>query len=479
MAQTFISGPFPRRSDGCLNSMRILPCLFLIVIGLRAQAPPPSATRSILERSRQVLSEAFASHEYVDNTLLGGLLYQHHNRTALELIRLNQPLYPGNDFERIDPQVAEALVPLFEERLRDGPAEEKNSIALLIGSASGDRALAVLAKCAQHQPEVLAASCTATLSRMGDRAIPTLRALANGGGFAARRAALDSFGELEDRGSLQILALSLADADPEVRFIAAKSLAQLGDARGSDVLRQMLQSPDRYWARLAAAALAAVGDPTQGKIVRAWLDQEQLNSPMNAAFLLCAFRTEQARQLISDALKRKPYRERIDFIENFARPPVKLDTEALRLGLEDQDLQVRLKAAEIADRQGDPRGLDELSKAMTSRDPWVRARAIQELAIHPSRSLPVLRSFLRDPDPIVRGFAIAGIRKAGDASDIPALMPLVEDQVQSVAIEATYAVTTLSPRGAIQGLAPKLDSNHKRTAICAAAALAYLIEGEK
>jgi HEAT repeat protein len=476
--------------------------LSAISIGLaRAQHPSSYEVSTLLERSSQILIEAIHQNKFEYNCPLREALYHYHSRTAEQLVLQNQ-IYPCGA-RSIDSQMMGAVLPLLEDRLRHGDEKEKPGAASLIGRASGDHAVAVLSTCARDQREPVASQCAMALYQMGTRAIPTIRTLAEHGTPAVRKTALSALGHLQDQRSLPILLRSLADRDPEVRLSAAGALAYLGNPGGARVLRQALGSA---YPRHATLALAAIGDPVQIKVVQAWLEgsfpalsyprkvfteaDAQSDFRLLNAQMLAEFRTVAAHDLIATVLETQRYQDRVIFVGSLRRPVVQLDPESLRLGLEDKDPHIRVMAAKIADEQGDPRGLDELSRLVTSPDEWVHGPAIVYLAEkHTPEAVSILRQVaavkfsIQDDDvefedTTLQAAAISGIREGGNVSDVPLLMALVDDRSSNVACAAIDAIVTLSPGDAIQRLAPKLYG-YPATAICAATTLAYLIERDK
>jgi HEAT repeat protein len=263
-------------------------------------------------------------------------------------------------------------------------------------------------------------------------------------------------------------------AEPEVRIYMAIALAALGDRTGTEAMYARLQAAERLpRVEMVEGSDDSAYVPLQSPATAEW---------ENTMRALAQFKTVAARQLIASELEGKGYLERI----LLGMPDLfHLDSDTLRLGLNDKDPRIRVIAATIAARQDDPRGMDELSSAATARDPRVRIHAIAYLAQSRSpQALELLRTALRNPvkdsgDGIWRAIAVSAVGKAGNVSDIPLLMTLMESPDQSVVAEAVNAVVALSRGDGIRLLAPKLEGKHEATAISAAGALAYLIEGEK
>jgi HEAT repeat protein len=485
--------------------IRIHHFLFLLAISFaiaRAQQPSPDAARFLLERSEKMLSEAIRS-EPEHRGLATEALYRYHNRTAAQLVVQNQ-LYPRIATESIDPQMVEAALPFLGDMLRSGDAGTRDWAAILISRAPANRAVAVLSKFAQNAQEPAVSELVACLRRMGAPAIPALLKLAKRGSPAVRTASLNALGELQNRGALPILLSSLADRNPGVRLAAAIALAHLGNPSGAAVLRQHL-GPEVP--RAAALALAAIGDPAQTKVVQAWLqgsfftavDEQYAWSeddpysiwPLLTAQELAKYGTPAAREIIVTALVGKRYEDRLQFLADAPEPEMRLDSESLRLGLEDKNPRIRVLAAGIAYKQDDSRGLDEILRLVTESDAWVHGKAIDCLVrAHTPEALAILRHVIgvklewQDSDVSYEDAGsevsvISGIRKGGDASDVRALLSLVEDSAPDVACEAIHAVAMLSPGDAVRLLAPSLDSHRTATAICTAAALVYLVDERK
>ncbi|MFO0572761.1 MAG: HEAT repeat domain-containing protein [Polyangia bacterium] len=181
----------------------------------------------------------------------------------------------------------------------------------------------------------------AALLRMGDESqrAPVTAALKSGD-VDTRRQLIDQL----DRDPV-LLAEALGDVDLNVRRLAARKLAGLGDKRAAPVLREVVQSSPDSAEGLQAYALLRKLDP---KAEAPTASQQLLGSEDPAA-----------RAAALEAV--------------VAQGPSAGAQAALLKGTRDPDRNVRLAVAELAARQ--PTGAGVLRTLLRDQDPGVRARA--------------------------------------------------------------------------------------------------------
>lgn len=159
-------------------------------------------------------------------------------------------------------------------------------------------------------------------------------------------------------GRPELLVSALADKEFQVRFAAARKLAEQGDARAIAVLREALEKGG------AAAVLA------HGMLSR-------LGAPLPANHELLSFYAQAVGP------------DRIAAVEAAARLPVAQARLLLLQAARDASIEVRMAtaavAAELSTQNGAPAGMDVLKVLLTDPDAAVRARAQALLA---ARSAP-------------------------------------------------------------------------------------------
>jgi len=92
--------------------------------------------------------------------------------------------------------------------------------------------------------------------------------------------------------------------------------------------------------------------------------------------------------------------------------------------------------------------VDQLSALASSQDWQIRCRALMALrkASTPeqkAKAVKVMRAALKDKEYVVRAYAVRGLGRIGDASDIPFILPLLKDPSFEVRKPANEALKKL------------------------------------
>jgi len=194
------------------------------------------------------------------------------------------------------------------------------------------------------------------------------------------------------KGAADVLAGALDPARPmPTKMAAARALGQLGETSAVPRLREALKDPDAPVRVVAAAALAQLGDSEGADIVRKFEA-----SPVGDLRLLA--------------------------VEGTAPGNPTGPWTAIAAGvLQDPDPLVKLRAAQLLLQHAAEPGAarDTLAQALADSNPATRSAAAQLLDSIPARALdqdlPGLRKLLRDPVPLVRVEAAAGILRISGA----------------------------------------------------------------
>jgi cyclophilin family peptidyl-prolyl cis-trans isomerase/HEAT repeat protein len=193
-----------------------------------------------------------------------------------------------------------------------------------------------------------------------------------------------------------------ADADPEVRQMAAFGLGLLGDQSAVEPLRAAVADPLPLVAGRAAEALGLLGDtasaPAIGKLVAAHAAAAAAVAPDDGRA-----RVDPA----ADAFRLGVYA--LTRLKNY---------EALATALVDPDGQPRMQW-------------------------WPVAYAFQR--IEDKRALPLLLTLARSDSPFTKAFAVKGLGGLRDASAVPVILPLIDaaHATSGVTIEAIRAMARI------------------------------------
>ena len=223
----------------------------------------------------------------------------------------------------------------------------------------------------------------------------------------------------------------LSDSDPEVRQMAAFALGLIGDARARDPLVSALADPAPVVKASAAEALGLIGDATTAAPI-----------------------AKMASDVVASGALAEVPAEELDGARDTPAAAFRLAVYAL----------VRLKAYDalagvVLDQSGQPRVRW-----------WPVAFALQRL--EDPRALPALLALLKDPHPYTRAFAARGLGAMKDRTASAALVSLVADGSQAVAIEAVRSLARIGePAAAVPLLklvqAPKSEPHLRLEAVTA------------
>ncbi|MGB5295966.1 MAG: peptidylprolyl isomerase [Thermoanaerobaculia bacterium] len=221
---------------------------------------------------------------------------------------------------------------------------------------------------------------------------------------------------LEDRRQFDPFAVQMTRrADTELRVDLAEALGRVGDPRGLPTLQELLVDPEAVVRRAAAFGLGLLGDAGGiDPLLRAVTDPDRNTGARAVASLA---RLEADFQQVIVALQELPPEESWPrLLPSLFRYPNHETFSTAQRGL-----------------------------ALERRD--LRKQAFYSLARNPlPEAAPLLRPFLQDPDPWVRGWAARALGQVGDGRDLDLLRPLLGDETTPV-IQALRAGRSLIERG--------------------------------
>lgn len=142
---------------------------------------------------------------------------------------------------------------------------------------------------------------------------------------------------------------------------------------------------------------------------------------------------------------------------------------ALGGALDDDDDEVRFRAAVALARLGDARALPSLLESAQRGLPWVRFEALLALgALRDPVSIPVLAQALRDPDANIRNRAGLGLQGCGAAA-VPVFLGALGDPDADVRRAACYALGQVGASDATTALLERIATDADVWVRCGAA----------
>lgn len=341
---------------------------------------------------------------------------------------------------------AAAAAPEVEKLLADadvGSDAAETLLAIAPSAASKEELAKAFARDLAGDSSYLAAD---RLVKLGEPGIAALRAAAADKRPQVRRAALGALGGAPpDKATVALLEKVLAaDADEELRAIAAGALGRLGEGHGAAALVKALKSDTSTRVRGAAAyALGTHGDRGVDALVAALDDADEgVRAPALTALGAIGAPAVRAIPALL-APRHRPYdfqrAEAIGRMGAAAVPP-------LRSALKDPKLtRIAVDALVKCGPAAAPAVLD-FARLLSSPDRDLRLSAALGLMVIRDKALPALPdliSALTDPDDQVRSRAVAAIRGIGPAAReaLPDLRTLMSDDFRGEEVlEAMIAV---------------------------------------
>jgi len=220
---------------------------------------------------------------------------------------------------------------------------------------------------------------------------------------------------LEDRRQYDPFAVEMTrDANPDLRADLAGTLGRVRDPQGLTILEELLADTEAVVRRAAAFGLGLLGDARAIDPLLGAAADTDLETGCRAVASLASLNTDLQRVIVAmNALPAEETWRRL--LPSLYRFP----------------------------------GSDTLSvaqQALTLREPELRKLAFYALARDPlPEAAPLIRPFLQDPDPWVRGLAARALGQVGDRQDFDLIEPLLNDETTPV-VQALRAGSNLVAR---------------------------------
>jgi HEAT repeat protein len=199
----------------------------------------------------------------------------------------------------------------------------------------------------------------------------------------------------------------MSDESDDVRMVAARSLAAIGDPAAVTALTAALADPSRWTATTVAADLVAMGPaavPTLIEIASSAGSRRPgaHEAAVTAVRVLGEIRDPRAASVLAELLGRAEnlnVRARaaaaLGAVGGPSAPP------ALRAALRDVAWQVRAQAATSLGALGDRDSVGDLSEAIVDDAWWMRRNCAEALAVLGAPGRDALRELALSPDPYV------------------------------------------------------------------------------
>jgi len=227
----------------------------------------------------------------------------------------------------------------------------------------------------------------------------------------------------------------LLDVSPEVRQEAAEGLRRRKDPRALDSLVHALQDDSPGVRRAAAAALGEFGEEARDPLMQCRQDADRLVRDAVARSL----------EMLGPDPRLDPHLQirspdpelRAGAVSGLGKGKDNNDLGLITGALGDDDARVRSAAAEALCGFSDPAAVPPLLNALSDPDEQVRMYALRALQgiPDPRVRIPVIYA-LKDPHALVRTEAVAHLRKIGDDEAVPYLIEALGDPDAGVCREA-------------------------------------------
>lgn len=334
--------------------------------------------------------------------------------------------------------------------------DEQRAIAFVFGIIGGELALASLARLLDAGGEV-ADTAAAAMQKLGPGSEAQLREALRQGPSARRRAVLPI---VTRATSAPEVVLCLADADAEVRSLAADALARIGAVSAVSALFPLLSDANPRVVQAVTGAIQSLG-----------------SAETHALALAAAAGADPARKRA--ALRILAYFGYGDALPHFLE------------GMRSEDLRLREVAIAGLPFLDDPRAHEALLAAARETSAETRRAAIRALGHSPStdpRLLAALLGALGDGDAWVRYYAAQALGRVGAETGSLKLRELLRDPAGQVRVAAVEALSHFRNDVALEALREAAGSEEpdlRRAALIGlgitgrAEALPVLLEGAR
>ncbi len=356
-----------------------------------------------------------------------------------------------------------AATPALVLALQDNDGLVRREAAVALGQLRDPAALSGLLDALAGDDLPVRRAAAAAIVNLGAAALPGVQERLSAVPAEQRMTLAEILGDLGVAEATSPLLELAQDDDPGVRGAAVVALGKLAQPAAVPVLTSALndttQPPntDEPICYLACAALTAIGTPEALSVVAAWRSDQMPDG-------IVTLRGQAAPHSESDDLLAQlvstDWETRRDAIAALALRGDRTYLPLIAEALTDADTQVRWAAARaLGDFAYDPAATDALIGALADVEALVADEAVVSMTRIGHATVPALTQALRSKDANVRAAAVGALDRLGDPSVLPALKKLAKDrnkaprEGQTVGALAGPVIARLSALAAAQSLA--------------------------
>jgi HEAT repeat protein len=310
----------------------------------------------------------------------------------------------------VSDKVAEALVNIGQPAVRPlvGALQDKNLsvrsyTASVLGRIKDSSAVEPLIAALKDKETTVRANAASALGEIRDtRAVEPLIEALKDKELTIRGKAADALGEIGDTCAVESLIAALKDKKTTVRAKAASALGEIGDTRAVEPLIEALKDVKDDYLIVCANAAGALGEIGDARAVEPLIVVLQDNAP--STWNPWAESIYEPHAFTSSA----------DALTKIGQPAVKKAVKKLIASLQDENSNVRAKAAYSLGEIKDTCAFEPLIEALKDKKWTVRGNAAYALGkIGDVRAIGPLRVALQDNDSFVRKVAELALGKMG------------------------------------------------------------------
>jgi HEAT repeat protein len=307
--------------------------------------------------------------------------------------------------------------------------------ASTLGKCQDERAIEALIDALKDEEFRVKMSVVSALGNFQDqRAIEGLITAFNDTDIRIRLNALSRLGNFQDQRAIEGLITALGDNNLTIRFKSIEALSKIGKPAVEPLIKALKNKETRFF---AAKALGEIKDPRAITPLINLLNLNESGISSTAALALGNFKDKKAIDALVKALKEFKnlrYKLRAALI-NIGPPSV----EHLIPLLNDKDYLVRIEVVKIFGQIKDIRAVKALIKAWDDEDFDVRVKAAESLVEIGTLAVEPLISLLQDEDSYLRWRAAWCLGMIKDLKSVKPLSATLKDkvaEVQWIAIDA-------------------------------------------
>jgi HEAT repeat protein len=255
-----------------------------------------------------------------------------------------------------------------------------------------------------------------------------------------RADAAESLGLMRSREAVEPLVALMNDSEPEVRIRAARALGLIRGTTSIRPLVRALADPSRWSAIRVAEILISVGTEAADEVLAAFEGLPRLGR-ISALDVLGRIRSLRAVGLMTRCLDDEDADIRARAAHGLGLIGTRRVAGDLIKALADPEWPVRAMAAKGLGRIGDPAAIPHLREAMKDRQWWVRANSGEALRDLGAAGRDALVDMLQSDDPFARHMAVSQLEEGRLIEQYVSDLTSAEPEKRAAAIRFIERVT--------------------------------------